>query len=89
MNQPANHTDEASPRSTFQDGAGLEGKVAIVTGGGAAGDGIGNGRAAAILLARDGRGKIELIRLAGRPLALQYEPLGPGRPGTGRARHGV
>ncbi len=31
---------------------GLRGKVAIVTGGGAAGDGIGNGRAAAILLAR-------------------------------------
>jgi NAD(P)-dependent dehydrogenase (short-subunit alcohol dehydrogenase family) len=32
----------------------LSGKVAIVTGGGAAGDGIGNGRAAAILLARVG-----------------------------------
>ena len=32
----------------------LQGKVAIVTGGGAAGDGIGNGRAAAILLARAG-----------------------------------
>src|SRR5262249_39803298 len=32
----------------------LEGRVAIVTGGGAAGDGIGNGRAAAILLARAG-----------------------------------
>jgi NAD(P)-dependent dehydrogenase (short-subunit alcohol dehydrogenase family) len=32
----------------------LAGKVAIVTGGGAAGDGIGNGRAAAILLARAG-----------------------------------
>jgi NAD(P)-dependent dehydrogenase (short-subunit alcohol dehydrogenase family) len=32
----------------------LEGKVAIVTGGGAAGEGIGNGRAAAILLARAG-----------------------------------
>lgn len=36
------------------DDAGLAGKVAIVTGGGAAGDGIGNGRAAAILLARAG-----------------------------------
>lgn len=36
------------------DGWGLEGKVAVVTGGGAAGDGIGNGRAAAILLARAG-----------------------------------
>jgi NAD(P)-dependent dehydrogenase (short-subunit alcohol dehydrogenase family) len=36
------------------DGWGLEGKVAVVTGGGAVGDGIGNGRAAAILLARAG-----------------------------------
>jgi NAD(P)-dependent dehydrogenase (short-subunit alcohol dehydrogenase family) len=36
------------------DERGLLGKVAIVTGGGAAGDGIGNGRAAAILLARAG-----------------------------------
>ena len=33
---------------------GLEGKVAIVTGGGAEKDGIGNGRAAAILMARAG-----------------------------------
>ena len=33
---------------------GLVGKVAIVTGGGAAEDRIGNGRAAAILLARAG-----------------------------------
>jgi NAD(P)-dependent dehydrogenase (short-subunit alcohol dehydrogenase family) len=33
---------------------GLAGKVAIVTGGGAQGDGIGNGRAASILLARAG-----------------------------------
>jgi NAD(P)-dependent dehydrogenase (short-subunit alcohol dehydrogenase family) len=36
------------------DGWGLTGKVAVVTGGGAAGDGIGNGRAAAILLAKAG-----------------------------------
>jgi NAD(P)-dependent dehydrogenase (short-subunit alcohol dehydrogenase family) len=36
------------------DDFGLAGKVAIVTGGGAADDGIGNGRAAAILLARAG-----------------------------------
>jgi NAD(P)-dependent dehydrogenase (short-subunit alcohol dehydrogenase family) len=36
------------------DDAGFSGKVAIVTGGGAAGDGIGNGRGAAILLARAG-----------------------------------
>ena len=32
----------------------LEGKVALVTGAGSRGDGIGNGRAAAILLAREG-----------------------------------
>src|SRR3989442_7141999 len=37
-----------------EDRAGLNGKVAIVTGGGAVDDGIGNGRAAAILLARAG-----------------------------------
>src|SRR5262245_28026283 len=36
------------------DSWGLAGKVAIVTGAGAAGDGIGNGRASAILLARAG-----------------------------------
>src|SRR4030081_3980343 len=37
-----------------EDDNGLAGKVAVVRGGGAAGDGIGNGRAAAILLARAG-----------------------------------
>jgi NAD(P)-dependent dehydrogenase (short-subunit alcohol dehydrogenase family) len=37
-----------------EDDEGLAGKVAIVSGGGAAGDGIGNGRAAALLLARAG-----------------------------------
>ena len=37
-----------------RDDWGLVGKVAIVTGGGAAGDGIGNGRASAILLAKAG-----------------------------------
>src|ERR1700720_1428970 len=37
-----------------RDDFGLAGKVAIVTGGGAVDDGIGNGRAAAILLARAG-----------------------------------
>ena len=40
--------------SNNRDDLGLAGKVAIVTGAGAAGDGIGNGRAAAILLARAG-----------------------------------
>jgi NAD(P)-dependent dehydrogenase (short-subunit alcohol dehydrogenase family) len=43
---------EARTRDREDDG--LAGKVAIVSGGGAAGDGIGNGRAAAILLARAG-----------------------------------
>ncbi|MEX0783282.1 MAG: SDR family NAD(P)-dependent oxidoreductase [Dehalococcoidia bacterium] len=43
-------TEPPSLESEF----GLRGKVAIVTGGGAADDGIGNGRAAAILLARAG-----------------------------------
>ena len=37
-----------------EEDAGLTGKVALTSGGGAAGDGIGNGRAAAILLARSG-----------------------------------
>ena len=37
-----------------EEDAGLAGRVAIVAGGGAAGEGIGNGRAAAILLARAG-----------------------------------
>ncbi len=37
-----------------RDDWGLDGKVAVVTGGGAAGTGIGNGRAAAILLAKAG-----------------------------------
>ncbi|MGY3395230.1 NAD(P)-dependent dehydrogenase (short-subunit alcohol dehydrogenase family) [Bradyrhizobium sp. USDA 3311] len=37
-----------------EDDAGLADKVAPISGGGAAGDGIGNGRAAAILLARAG-----------------------------------
>src|SRR4030095_3645520 len=41
-------------RFDIPDSWGLTDKVAIVTGGGAAGDGIGNGRAAAILLARAG-----------------------------------
>jgi len=36
------------------DDPGLDGKVAIIAGGGAKGDGIGNGRAASILLARAG-----------------------------------
>ncbi len=49
-----------------EDDAGLAGKVALISGGGAAGDGIGNGRAAAILLARAG----VKVLVADRKLAL-------------------
>jgi NAD(P)-dependent dehydrogenase (short-subunit alcohol dehydrogenase family) len=49
-----------------EDDAGLTGKVALISGGGAAGDGIGNGRAAAILLARAGA----KVLVADRELAL-------------------
>ncbi len=38
----------------YNDDPGLSGKVAIIAGGGAAGDGIGNGRASALLLASSG-----------------------------------
>jgi NAD(P)-dependent dehydrogenase (short-subunit alcohol dehydrogenase family) len=58
------------------DGWGLTGKVAIVTGGGAAGDGIGNGRAAAILLAGAGAHVVVVDRdkaLAGRTVAMIEE----------------
>ncbi|HYB44103.1 MAG TPA: glucose 1-dehydrogenase [Candidatus Methylomirabilis sp.] len=47
------------------DDWGLEGKVAIVTGGGAADDGIGNGRAAAILLAKAGARVLVVDRALG------------------------
>jgi NAD(P)-dependent dehydrogenase (short-subunit alcohol dehydrogenase family) len=43
-----------SDNARVEDDLGLVGKVAIVTGGGAPDDGIGNGRAAALLLARSG-----------------------------------
>ena len=52
---------------------GLQGKGAIVTGGGAAGDGIGNGRATCILLARAGAGVLVVdreIALAERTVAM-------------------
>jgi NAD(P)-dependent dehydrogenase (short-subunit alcohol dehydrogenase family) len=48
--------------TTRDDPFGLDGKVAIVTGGGAVDDGIGNGRAAAILLARAGAGVLVVER---------------------------
>ena len=52
---------------------GLRGKGAIVTGGGAAGEGIGNGRAACLLLARAGAGVLVVdrdIALAERTVAM-------------------
>ena len=58
------------------DSWGLAGKVAIVTGGGAAGDGIGNGRAAAVLLARGGAAVVVVDRdkaLAQRTVAMIEE----------------
>src|SRR5438477_7041336 len=61
------------------DDWGLAGKVAIVTGGGAAGDGIGNGRAAAILLAKAGARVVVVDRdkaLAGRTVEMIREVKG-------------
>ncbi len=63
------------------DDQGLDGKVAIVTGAGAAGDGIGNGRAAAILLARAGCKVLAVDRdaeLAERTVAMIAENGGEG-----------
>src|ERR1700744_1665406 len=60
-------------RAGSEDDAGLAGKVAIVSGGGAAGEGIGNGRAAAILLARAGTRVVVADRareLAESPVAM-------------------
>ena len=57
----------------MSDDMGLAGRVAIVTGGGAQGDGIGNGRAACILLARAGASVLVVDRdlaLAERTVAL-------------------
>jgi NAD(P)-dependent dehydrogenase (short-subunit alcohol dehydrogenase family) len=64
------------------DDWGLTGKVAVVTGGGAAGDGIGNGRAAAILLARAGARVVVVDRdkaLAQRTVAMIEEGGGEAR----------
>jgi NAD(P)-dependent dehydrogenase (short-subunit alcohol dehydrogenase family) len=60
---------------------GLTGKVAIVTGGGAAGDGIGNGRASAILLAKAGTKVVVVDRdggLAKRTVEMIAEAGGEG-----------
>jgi NAD(P)-dependent dehydrogenase (short-subunit alcohol dehydrogenase family) len=56
-----------------EEDAGLSGKVALISGGGAANDGIGNGRAAAILLARAGANVMVAdreIRLADRTVEM-------------------
>ena len=61
--------------------AGLAGKVAIVTGAGAAGEGIGNGRAAAILLGRAGTKVLAVDRdlaLAERTVAMLGQAGGEG-----------
>lgn len=52
---------------SLQESIGLDGKCAIVAGGGASGEGIGNGRAAALLLARAGAKVLVVDREA--PLA--------------------
>jgi NAD(P)-dependent dehydrogenase (short-subunit alcohol dehydrogenase family) len=52
--QVQKETEGRSAMKGPEDDSGLTDRVAIVSGGGAAGDGIGNGRAAAILLARAG-----------------------------------
>jgi NAD(P)-dependent dehydrogenase (short-subunit alcohol dehydrogenase family) len=63
------------------DDWGLKGKVAVVTGGGAAGDGIGNGRAAAILIARAGA----QVVVVDRDKALALRTVGMIEEGGGQA----
>src|SRR5712692_1183136 len=71
--------EEKTMAFNVPDDWGLTGKVAIVTGGGAAGDGIGNGRAAAILLAKAGARVVVVDRdkaLASRTVAMIHEVKG-------------
>jgi NAD(P)-dependent dehydrogenase (short-subunit alcohol dehydrogenase family) len=66
---------------TLEAESGLADRVAIIGGGGAAGDGIGNGRAAAILLARSGTKVLVVDRtlsLAQRTVAMLVEAGGIG-----------
>ena len=70
---------------------GLEGRVAIVTGGGAEGDGIGNGRAACILLARAGARVLVVDRqreLAGRTVEMIVEENGEAAAWSADVTHG-
>jgi NAD(P)-dependent dehydrogenase (short-subunit alcohol dehydrogenase family) len=65
-----------APPLEVPDDWGLSGKVAVVMGGGAAGDGVGNGRAAAILLAKAGSKVVVVDRaidLADRTVAMIKE----------------
>jgi NAD(P)-dependent dehydrogenase (short-subunit alcohol dehydrogenase family) len=67
----------------IDEDSGLEGKVAIVTGGGTAGDGIGNGRAASILLARAGARVLVVdrqVELAERTVEMIAEAGGEAEP---------
>jgi len=68
----------------MSDEFGLAGKVAIVTGGGAPDDGIGNGRAAAMLLARSGA-KILVVDIEREP-AEQTVKMIEAEGGTARAQ---
>ena len=62
-----------------EDDPGLDGRVAIVSGGGAADDGIGNGRAAAILLARAGTRVLVVDRQLALARAHRQDDHGGGR----------
>jgi NAD(P)-dependent dehydrogenase (short-subunit alcohol dehydrogenase family) len=57
-----------------EDDPGLAGKVTLVSGGGAAGDGIGNGRAAAILLARAGARVLVADAISSSPNVTRQAP---------------
>ena len=74
------------------DDLGLSGKVAIVTGGGAPDDGIGNGRAAAMLLARAGA-RVLVVDIvpeaAAQTVAMIAQEGGTAAPGEGPERAGV
>jgi NAD(P)-dependent dehydrogenase (short-subunit alcohol dehydrogenase family) len=60
----------------------LEGKVAVVTGAASRGTGVGNGKAAAFLLAREGAKVVLVNRSAERALALRDEILAEGGDAT-------
>jgi NAD(P)-dependent dehydrogenase (short-subunit alcohol dehydrogenase family) len=67
-----------SDRQAAKDEFGLDGKVAIVTGGGAPDDGFGNGRAAAILLARSDAKVlvVDIVRKAAEQTVAMIEKAG-------------